>query len=96
MAVNDRKALQAIYVDDRVKDYVVRLVHATRRPQEYELQLEGLLQYGASPRATLSLVAAASPNPDAHPRSHVHVALNRPIPRRARHERGYMNGVSCL
>ncbi len=37
----------------------MRLVHATRRPQEYKLDLEGLLQYGASPRATLYLVAAA-------------------------------------
>ncbi len=51
--------LHAIYVDDRIKDYVVRLVHATRRPRDYKLELEGLLQYGASPRATLYLVAAA-------------------------------------
>lgn len=54
-----REAMQAIYVDDRVKDYAVSLVHATRRPREYKLDLEGLLQYGASPRATLCLVAAA-------------------------------------
>jgi len=54
-----REAMAAIYVDDRVKDYVVRLVHATRKPREFELDLEGLLQYGASPRATLWLVAAA-------------------------------------
>jgi len=54
-----RTTLHAIYVDDRIKDYVVRLVHATRRPQEYKLDLEGLLQYGASPRASLYLVAAA-------------------------------------
>jgi MoxR-like ATPase len=54
-----RTTLHAIYVDDRIKDYVVRLVHATRRPQEFKLELEGLLQYGASPRASLYLVAAA-------------------------------------
>jgi len=53
------EAMHAIYVDDRVKDYVVKLVHATRNPREYKLDLEGLLQFGASPRATLSLVAAA-------------------------------------
>jgi MoxR-like ATPase len=35
------------------------LVHATREPREYELDLEGLVQYGASPRATLCMVAAA-------------------------------------
>ena len=54
-----REAMLAIYVDDRIKDYVVRLVHATRRPREFQLDLEGLVQYGASPRATLALVAAA-------------------------------------
>ncbi|HKQ61335.1 MAG TPA: MoxR family ATPase [Candidatus Polarisedimenticolaceae bacterium] len=54
-----RAALQAIYVDERIKDYAVRLVHATRRPREYKLDLEGLVQYGASPRATLYLVGAA-------------------------------------
>jgi MoxR-like ATPase len=54
-----REAFHAIYVDDRIKDYAVRLVHATRKPREYHLELEGLLQYGASPRATLYLVAAA-------------------------------------
>jgi MoxR-like ATPase len=52
-------AMHAIYVDDRIKDYVVRLVHATRRPAEYELDLEGLVQYGASPRASLALLATA-------------------------------------
>jgi MoxR-like ATPase len=54
-----REALYSIYVDDRIKDYAVRLVHATRAPRDYQLDLEGLLQYGASPRATLCLVAAA-------------------------------------
>jgi MoxR-like ATPase len=54
-----REALHAIYVDDKIKNYVVQLVHATREPREYQLDLDGLLQYGASPRATLWLVAAA-------------------------------------
>ncbi len=53
-----REAMLAIYVDDRVKDYIVRLVHASREPSEYKLDLQGLLQYGASPRATLFLAAA--------------------------------------
>jgi MoxR-like ATPase len=54
-----RQAMFAIYVDDRVKDYAVRLVQATRRPKEFKLDLEGLVQFGASPRATLALLAAA-------------------------------------
>ena len=57
--VRAREALHLIYVDERIKDYAVRLVHATRRPKEFGLDLEGLVQYGASPRATLCLVAAA-------------------------------------
>ena len=52
-------ASRAVYVDDRIKDYVVRLVQATRRPGEFRLDLEGLLQYGASPRATLALIEAS-------------------------------------
>ena len=48
-----------MHVASSVLDYAVRLVHATREPGAYKLDLEGLLQYGASPRATLYLVAAA-------------------------------------
>lgn len=54
-----RAAMHAIYVDDRIKDYTVRLVQATRRPKDFKLDLEGLVQFGASPRATLALVAAS-------------------------------------
>ena len=54
-----RRTTHTIYVDDRVKDYVVRLVQATRYPREYHLDLEGLVQYGASPRATIYLLTAA-------------------------------------
>ena len=53
-----REAMHAIYVDDRIKDYAVRIVQATRRPKEFKLDLEGLVQFGASPRATLALIAA--------------------------------------
>ena len=54
-----REAMYSIYVDDRIKDYAVRLVQATRRPRDFKLDVEGLVQYGASPRATLYLVGAA-------------------------------------
>jgi len=54
-----RDTMHAIYVDDRVRDYAVRLVQATRKPREHKLDLEGLVQYGASPRATIYLVTAA-------------------------------------
>ena len=54
-----RQVINDIYVDDKVKDYIVDLVCATRDPGEYKIQLQGLIQLGASPRATISLTLAA-------------------------------------
>ena len=54
-----RRAVDSIYVDEKVKAYIVDLVQATRKPGEYGLELTGLIQYGASPRATIALVRAA-------------------------------------
>ena len=54
-----RAVVNSIYVDDRVKDYIVDLVWATREPSSYKLKLDGLIRYGASPRATIYLTLAA-------------------------------------
>ena len=54
-----RTVVNSIYVDDRVKDYIVDLVWATREPLKYNLKLDGLIRYGASPRATIYLTLAA-------------------------------------
>jgi MoxR-like ATPase len=54
-----RRAVDDIFVDEKVKGYIVDLVQATRRPGEYGLELTGLIQYGASPRATIALVRGA-------------------------------------
>ena len=54
-----RQVLDEIYIDDKIKDYVVSLVVATRRPGDFGLKLEGLVQYGASPRATIYLTLGA-------------------------------------
>ena len=54
-----RKALEAVYVDDKIQDYVLDLVTATRRPREFNLGIEALIAHGASPRATLFLVRGA-------------------------------------
>ena len=49
-----------IYVDEKVEDYVLNLVFATRNPGENGLNdLEGIIDYGASPRATINLIRAA-------------------------------------
>jgi MoxR-like ATPase len=54
-----RFALDSIYVDVRIKRYIVDIVHSTRRPAEYGLDLAPFIQYGASPRATIFLTRAA-------------------------------------
>jgi len=54
-----REALGGVYVDDKIQEYVLDLVSATRRPKDFGLTLEHLVQNGASPRATLFLVRGA-------------------------------------
>jgi MoxR-like ATPase len=54
-----REVVNSIYIDDRVKDYIVDVVWATREPAAYNLRLEGLIRYGASPRATIYLALGA-------------------------------------
>jgi len=55
-----QSAARAVYIDDATADYAVRLVLATRDPAGHGLpRLAGLLEYGASPRASLGLVRAA-------------------------------------
>ncbi|MFZ9992707.1 MAG: AAA family ATPase, partial [Opitutales bacterium] len=48
-----------IFIDDRIKDYIVALVVATRDPKSAKVPLGTLLEYGASPRATINLTLAA-------------------------------------
>ena len=55
-----RQVINEIYMDDKVKDYIVDLVFATREPEKHDLAaLRPLIQYGASPRATIALTLAA-------------------------------------
>jgi len=57
--IESRDVVNQIFIDDRVKDYIVDLVRATRNPGEYGLQMEGLIRYGGSPRATIYLTLAS-------------------------------------
>ena len=54
-----RQIVHKIYVDEKVKDYVLNIVFATREPKAYSVPVEGLIAYGASPRATIFLTLAA-------------------------------------
>jgi len=58
-----KRTVSMIYMDDKVKDYVLDVVAATRRPEEYRLKhLKPLIEYGASPRASINLCLAARAN----------------------------------
>jgi MoxR-like ATPase len=54
-----RALVDQIYIDDKIKEYIVSLVFATREPAAAGLDLGPLIEYGASPRATLYLTVAA-------------------------------------
>jgi MoxR-like ATPase len=67
-----RKMVGSIYIDDRVRDYIVHIVQATRRPRDYGLaELAPLIEYGGSPRATLCLAGAARAHAFIHHRAYV-------------------------
>jgi MoxR-like ATPase len=57
-----RHLVDRVYVDERIENYVVDLIMATRKPAAYGLKLDGLIQFGGSPRATISLTLAAKAN----------------------------------
>ena len=58
-----KRTAASIYMDDKVKDYVLDVVSATRHPEEYKLKnLKPLIEYGASPRASINLCLAARAN----------------------------------
>jgi len=54
-----RQLANRIYMDDKVKDYIVALVYATRTPADYGLDLQSYIRSGASPRATIALTLAS-------------------------------------
>jgi MoxR-like ATPase len=57
--IKARRVVSDIYVDDKVKNYIVDIVLATRDPKPYGIDLNGWVQCGASPRGTISLTLAA-------------------------------------
>lgn len=57
-----QKAIHQIFIDDKVKKYIVEIVFATRFPERYGLKIKNLIQYGASPRASLYLTLGSKAN----------------------------------
>jgi MoxR-like ATPase len=66
-----RQIVDAVYVDEKIKRYVVSLVVATRDPRALGLSLDGLIRFGASPRATIGLTMAAKAWAFLHGRGYV-------------------------
>jgi MoxR-like ATPase len=54
-----QKIVDQIHVDEKIRDYIVKIVFATRKPDDYKLDLKHFIQFGASPRATIYLTIAA-------------------------------------
>ena len=54
-----RGLVEQIHMEEQVEEYVVDVVYATRQPATFGLELDGLIEYGASPRATIYLTLAA-------------------------------------
>ena len=54
-----RSVVEKIYIDEKLLDYIVELVFATRSPKVFGIDIEELIQYGASPRASIYLAQAA-------------------------------------
>ncbi len=54
-----RDLTDEIYIDEKIEEYIVNIIDATRHPEDYGLELGNYIQYGASPRATIYLTMAA-------------------------------------
>lgn len=66
-----RELVDRIHVDRKIQEYVVDIVMATRKPSAYNLPLDDLIEFGASPRATINLTLAAKANAFLEGRSYV-------------------------
>ncbi len=57
--MESREVVDQIYIDDKLQDYIVDVIFATREPKAYKIDVEGMIAYGASPRASIYLNQAA-------------------------------------
>jgi MoxR-like ATPase len=57
-----RELSDEIYMDEKIEEYIVNIVEATRKPEKYKLDIRQLIRYGASPRATIFIAMASKAN----------------------------------
>ncbi len=65
-----RETLDQVYCDEKVGDYILDIVFATRKPSDYKLDIDHHIQYGASPRASIYLNMCARANALLHGRAY--------------------------
>ncbi len=66
-----RDVVDSVFMDEKIKDYILDIIFATREPETYNLPIKDLIQYGASPRATLCLTLASKAHAFIHGRGYV-------------------------
>ena len=54
-----RKVVDQVYLDDKIREYILSIIFATREPEKYNLPLHDYIRYGGSPRATIHLAIAS-------------------------------------
>ena len=54
-----RNVVDQVYIDDKIKDYILSIVFSTRNPEQYNLNIKEFILYGASPRATIAITLTA-------------------------------------
>ena len=76
-----REVINNIYIDDKVKDYIVDMVCCTREPATYEIDVADFIQLGASPRATVALTLTGKAHAFLRGRGFVCLLYTSPSPR---------------
>ncbi len=66
-----RKVVNKVYIDDKIKDYILDLVFATREPHAYKIDVDDYIAFGASPRASIALTIASKAYAFLHGRGYV-------------------------
>lgn len=69
--LKDRELIDDIYIDEKIVDYILNIVFATRSPQDYQIPIQNLLMSGASPRASIALQLTAKAHAFLQGRSYV-------------------------
>lgn len=59
MILSSRALLDEIFMDEKICDYIIKIVFATRKPSEFGLAMDNFIEFGASPRATIALAMAS-------------------------------------